>query len=195
MSARSLTALTALVVAALLATGCPDSDDDGQGRKRHKRTRLPRVTPSKPFSGRVTRISDGDTLWVTLDGGRKRAKIRLHGIDTPERAMPFGERAHRELRAMAADQRVRVVPLAKDRYRRVVGKVFRGERDLGAALLGAGLAWHYKRYDKDPRYAALERQARQAKRGLWAQTSPQAPWDFRRRRRIKRSKRRRRGRR
>ncbi len=190
----AVTRLALVVVVAFALGAAAGCDDDGgcdrggerpaRGRKRRKR--LPRVVPTQPFSGRVTRVSDGDTIWVTLAGGRKRAKIRLYGIDAPERSMPFGAASRRELRALVMTREVRVVPVARDRYRRVVGKVFRGERDVGAALLSAGLAWHYKRYDKNPAYGRLERDARAAKRGLWSQTTPMAPWTFRRQRRRKR---------
>ena len=130
------------------------------------------------YSGKVVRVADGDTITVLRDG--RPQKIRLHGVDTPEKAQAFGQRARKFTLALVAGKVARVKVMATDRYGRTVGVVHVGSKCLNEALLRAGLAWHYKQYSKSKHYAALERQARKMKRGLWADKDPKPPWLWRR---------------
>lgn len=134
------------------------------------------------WSGKVVGVSDGDTIKVMRDG--RAVKVRLHGVDTPETGQPFGKAAKRVTSLLVYGKVVRVVPVDRDRYGRVVARVALGRgKWLDHALLRAGVAWHYRRYSKDPVLARLEREARQVRRGLWADASPQAPWAWREQRR------------
>lgn len=136
------------------------------------------------FPGRVVHITDGDTVTV-LTPDNTQVKVRLYGIDTPEKRQPFGARATEFAREMAALHDVDVRETDRDRYGRTVGIVTLPDgRTLNAELIRAGLAWVYVRYCREsfcPAWADLERQAREARAGLWADPSPVPPWEWRRR--------------
>jgi endonuclease YncB( thermonuclease family) len=132
----------------------------------------------------VVRIADGDTLSV-LDRNNTQYKIRLHGIDTPERDQRYGKTAWQALSAMLAGQTVRVVALGKDSYGRTDGIVYLGDTNINIAMVAAGHAWWYRYYAPDERpLEAAERSARERKLGLWAQRDPVPPWDWRRQQRY-----------
>ncbi len=75
--------------------------------------------------------------------------------------------------------------MEKHRYGRTVGIVFINGVNVNEAMLKAGLAWHYKEYDKNPDWAELEKKARADKKGLWAMNNPVSPWEYRKRKRKK----------
>ncbi|MBX3745957.1 MAG: thermonuclease family protein [Verrucomicrobiae bacterium] len=128
--------------------------------------------------GRVVSVSDGDTLKVV--SGRKETTIRLAGIDAPERRQPYSEQAKRALSEMVFGKDVRVVIQDTDRYGRTVGVVYVGRKQVNLELVRMGLAWHYRQYSDDKDLARAEVEARKARRGLWADRKPVAPWDWRR---------------
>jgi endonuclease YncB( thermonuclease family) len=131
------------------------------------------------FTARVVGVSDGDTLTV-LDSVKVQTKIRLHGIDAPESSQDFGTRAKETLSGKVFGKEIRLVKRDVDRYGRVVADVFVGERLINRELVAEGWAWHYVKYaPKDDALAKAEKEARAAKRGLWADAAPVAPWDFR----------------
>ncbi len=130
------------------------------------------------FGGRVVGISDGDTLTVQTDDNR-RVRVRLAGIDAPEHDQPYGAAATRSLSALALDRAVRVRVVAEDDYGRTVGTVFADGRDLDAEQVRRGMAWVYRRYARSRSLYALEAEAKQARRGLWADSNPIPPWDWR----------------
>lgn len=129
--------------------------------------------------GRVIGVSDGDTITV-LDSSKKTLKIRLAGIDAPEKAQPFGQRSKQSLSGMVYGKEVAVLFDERDRYGRIVGKVVLPDGDVNLAQIRAGMAWHYKRYSNDKTYAAAEDMAKREGRGLWADRNPTPPWDWRR---------------
>ena len=130
------------------------------------------------FTAPVTRVADGDTITVTRAGDAIR--IRLDGIDTPETNQPFGREAAAFLSARVLHQHVTVTVKDVDRYGRFVSRVSVGGEDLSLTLVAAGLAWHYVRYSDDAALARAEADARTKKIGLWTQSAPVAPWEFRR---------------
>ncbi|WP_428425454.1 thermonuclease family protein [Methylibium sp.] len=138
------------------------------------------------FEGVVTRVTDGDTVWVrpAAEGGggrRKPVKVRLLGLDAPERCQAHGSEAGAALAARVQDRHVTVRRRATDEYGRAVGTLWLGHDDVGAWLVSEGHAWS-ARYHGDPGpYADEEGRARAARRGLFAQTRPELPRDFRRR--------------
>jgi micrococcal nuclease len=134
------------------------------------------------FEGKVVSVSDGDTIKVMKDD--KQVKIRLAAIDCPEKKQPYGQKAKQFTADMVAGKVVKVWQTDTDRYGRIIGFVFVGDKNLNKELLSAGLAWHYKQYSRDPELAKLEFQARSANRGLWAEPDPVPPWEWRR---LKRS--------
>lgn len=133
-------------------------------------------------TGVVVAIADGDTLTI-LDGTKTQHKIRLEGIDTPEKGQAFGTRAREALGEKLHEQSVRIAWKERDRYGRTLGHVYFNERWINQEMIAEGWAWHYKEYNRDPRLADAETEARAAKRGLWADPDPVAPWEYRRRQR------------
>ena len=130
------------------------------------------------FRGRVVGVADGDTLTV-LAGGLGR-KVRLAGVDAPEKAQPFGARSKRSLAGVCAGTEAEVSETGKDRYGRTVGTVYCGGADANAEQVRRGMAWAYGRYlPRDSPLFALEAGARSAGRGLWADPDPVPPWEFR----------------
>lgn len=136
-------------------------------------------------TGVVVRVADGDTLTL-LDEKKAQHKVRLAGIDAPEKKQAFGTRAKQSLSDAAYKKYVTVEAKKKDRYGRLLGKVFHDGKDLGLLQIRQGLAWHYTAYEKDQSpedrvaYKAAEMQARTLRQGLWVDPSPVPPWKFRR---------------
>ncbi len=142
------------------------------------------------LTGRVVGVADGDTVTV-LDASRQQHKIRLMGIDAPEKKMPYGNRSKQLLSDMVFDRHVQVEYDKKDRYGRTVGKIIVGGVDANLAQIKAGMAWHYKQYQRDQSvadraaYAQAEEEARISQHGLWKDTDPMPPWDWRKQQKKK----------
>ena len=134
--------------------------------------------------GRVVKVSDGDTITV-LDSSKTQHKIRLQGIDAPEKKQAFGNASRKFLAGLVANREVRVAWSKRDRYQRILGTVFVEGKDANLEMLKAGMAWHYKKYDSTPAYAQAESEARAAKRGLWQEKNPIEPEAFRKAKRAK----------
>lgn len=134
--------------------------------------------------GKVVAIADGDTLTV-LDENKTQHKIRLSGIDAPERAQPFGQRSKEYLSALVFGKMIAVETAKQDRYKRTLGKIVLDGRDVNLAMVVTGFAWHYKKYEREQSaadrllYDDAEKDARLAGRGLWKDAGPVAPWDWR----------------
>lgn len=130
------------------------------------------------FAGRVVGVTDGDTIKVMHNG--KAEKIRLNGIDCPEKAQPFGTKAKQFTSGMVFGKTVTVHVTDTDKYGRTVADVILPDgRVLNRELVAAGLAWWYQRYSKDKSMGQLEADARAARRGLWADPDPVPPWCWR----------------
>lgn len=143
------------------------------------------VSANTVLEGRVVAVADGDTLTV-LDAQQKQHKIRLLGIDAPEKAQPFGQKSKESLSLLAFQKQVQVRSSKKDRYGRTVGQVFVGNTDVCLEQVKLGMAWHYKAYQREQLpedrvlYARAELQAREQRVGLWTDPSPVEPSTFRR---------------
>ncbi len=137
------------------------------------------------LEGWVVAIQDGDTITV-LDDARMQHRIRLSGIDAPEKRQAFGNRSREALGSMVFRKRVTVEWSKLDRYQRIVGKVISGGRDVNLEQVRLGLAWHYKQYAREQSatdqaaYDRAEQAARERRTGLWRDANPLPPWDFRR---------------
>jgi len=131
------------------------------------------------FVGRVVKVSDGDTVTVLLD--RKTVKVRLDSIDAPEMKQPFGRRSQQSLAELCAAKTAVVVDKGLDRYGRTVGLIVCDGVDANREQVRRGMAWVYERYAprNSPLYG-LQGEARDTRRGLWADPHPVAPWDWRR---------------
>lgn len=122
-------------------------------------------------------VSDGDTITVIHYG--KGERIRLYGIDCPEKKQAFGKRAKQFTSNMVFGKNVKVRPVTTDRYGRTIAWVYVDGTCLNEELLKAGLAWHYKRYSSERHLANLETEARHTRAGLWSDPYSVPPWDFR----------------
>ena len=129
-------------------------------------------------------ITDGDTIKI-LTSDKQQIKVRLASIDTPEKRQPYGKKAKQVLSDKIYGKQVAVEKVTTDRYQRMIGKVFLGERYINAEMVAEGYAWVYRKYNKDPKLLELERQAQEDGRGLWALQKDQriAPWEWRKQRR------------
>ena len=139
------------------------------------------------LQGKVVSVADGDTLTV-LDDKKTQHKIRLQGIDAPEKAQAFGQKSKQSLNQLVHSKMVTVEFEKKDKYGRTVGKVLLNGTDVCLEQIKLGMAWHYKQYqseqskeDRDT-YAQAEQTARAQVLGLWKDKSPTPPWEFRRQR-------------
>lgn len=147
--------------------------------------------PAETLSGRVVGVSDGDTVTV-LDATNKQWKIRLMGIDAPEKKQAFGQKSKADLSDLVFDKLVTVEYNKKDKYGRTVGKILVDGIDANLEQVKAGMAWHYKKYQKEQSpsdrslYSQAEDQAKGEKKGLWVDKDPTPPWDWRNEQKMKR---------
>ncbi len=136
------------------------------------------------LQGKVVSVADGDTITV-LDGNKTQHKIRLQGIDAPEKAQAFGHKSKQSLNQLVHSKMVTVEFEKKDKYGRTVGKVLLNGTDVCLEQIKLGMAWHYKQYQseqsKEDReiYAQAEQFANLQAIGLWRDKNPMSPWDFR----------------
>lgn len=143
------------------------------------------VRALKTFTGKVTAIKDGDTFEVLYDGQPER--VRLAEIDCPESAQPYGKRAKQFASDLCFGKIVTVASGSKrDRYGRVVGTVTTEDGvNVNEALVKAGYAWHYKDYSDNAQIGVYQEEARLKRLGLWADTEPTPPWEWRKNKRKK----------
>ena len=137
------------------------------------------------LKGKVIGVSDGDTLKLLV--GKESHTIRLDGIDAPETGQSFGAKSKEALSRIVFGKQITVETKDKDRYGRLIGRVLHDGEDVNARMIKDGWAWHFKEYSKDKTYAALEVEAKDAKRGLWQDDNPLSPWEFRSRQKQNKS--------
>jgi endonuclease YncB( thermonuclease family) len=127
--------------------------------------------------GTVVGVTDGDTLRVLVD--EREVVVRLDQIDAPEKAQPFGQRSRQSLAELCFRKDARVIEHGRDRYGRTIGTVIVGDLDVNAEQVRRGMAWAFLRYLRDPQLVTIEQEARAARRGLWSDPAPVAPWEWR----------------
>lgn len=133
------------------------------------------------LDGKVVGVSDGDTVTV-LSIDKQQIKVRLYGVDCPEKAQDYGQKAKQFTSDLVFGKIVDLEKVDQDRYGRTVGIVKAGGKVLNEELLKNGFAWQYSQYCKRPecsQWKQYEEQARSSKAGLWAGKDPIAPWSFR----------------
>ena len=138
---------------------------------------LPALAADTMIVGKVVGVHDGDTLTLRTINGT--LKVRLSGIDTPELGQPFGNNAKQALSSMVFGKSVTISSTGKDRYGRTLGVVFLGNGNVNAQMIRMGMAWHYKQYSNSVPMQQFEDYARANRIGLWADTKPIPPWDWR----------------
>ena len=127
------------------------------------------------FSAKVIKISDGDT--ITVLSGKEQTKIRLYGIDAPEKKQDYGQRSRQFLANLIAGEVVEIDENGKDRYKRTLGIIHYKGQDINAQMVLNGYAWAYVKYSRI--YVDYESTARKNKRGLWQSSDPTPPWEWR----------------
>lgn len=143
----------------------------------HTPIRLDSETP-QIFTGKVVKIVDGDTFDM-LTPADSIVRIRLQGIDCPERRQDFYQKAKDFLGSLIFEKEVVCTYLKTDRNKRIIGDVYVGKQHVNLLMVQEGYAWHYKKYSSDPELAEAEVKARNEKRGLWAVQNSIPPWEFR----------------
>lgn len=141
----------------------------------------PAWSAASGWSGVVTHVSDGDTLWVRPPGGQAPRKIRLDGIDAPEICQRHGEASAQALAQRVLHKPVHVVTRATDDYQRALAKVSLQGDDVGGWMVAQGHAWSYRYRGSRGPYATQEAKARRARRGLFADAQSVRPREFRQR--------------
>jgi micrococcal nuclease len=137
------------------------------------------------WEGKVVGVADGDTITVLHEG--KGEKVRLYGIDCPEKRQDFGQKARQFTSNMVFGKIVEVNTFDTDQYGRTVGTVIIGSQCTNEELIKAGFAWVYTRYCKQPfciKWQNLENEAHKNKVGLWSMPNPTPPWEFRHRKKL-----------
>ena len=139
---------------------------------------------AKTIEGLVVGVADGDTITV-LDQQKNTYKIRLQGIDAPEKKQAFGEKSKQSLHDLVHGKQVRIEYDKEDKYGRIVGKITLDDLDICLQQLVLGMAWHYKKYQNEQSvadrvvYNDAELKSKSLKLGLWADETPTPPWEFR----------------
>ncbi len=139
---------------------------------------------AKTIEGLVVGVADGDTITV-LDQQKNSYKIRLQGIDAPEKKQAFGEKSKQSLHDLVHSKQVRIEYDKEDKYGRIVGKVTVDDVDVCLQQLVLGMAWHYKKYQNEQSvsdralYSETELKSKSLKLGLWTDDTPLPPWEFR----------------
>lgn len=132
----------------------------------------------KEQTGKVIKIVDGDTFDM-LTEEKSTLRVRMNGIDCPERKQAFYQNAKNALAGFIFNKEVKLFITGRDRNKRIIATVYCNGTNINLAMIQNGYAWHYKKYSADTVYAKAEQQARIAKKGLWRMDHPIAPWDYR----------------
>ncbi|EFC3610315.1 thermonuclease family protein, partial [Escherichia coli] len=133
---------------------------------------------SADIHGRVVRVLDGDTIDVMLS--QHPVRVRLVNIDAPEKKQDYGRWSEKIMKSLVAGKTVTVTYFQRDRYGRILGQVYAPDgMNVNQFMVRAGAAWVYEQYNTDPVLPVLQGEARQQKRGLWADSAPVPPWVWR----------------
>lgn len=168
----------------------PDNDQQENQQSSQQSNQQPASSGDylRVLSARVTNLADGDSFTCLVNG--KETRVRMFGIDSPERQQPHYEDARNALRAAIQDKTVELRVVDVDQYERQVARVIlpatdgREEIDVNRQQIAQGWAWWYRTYaPAETDLAEAEEAAKMAGRGIWANGSPTPPWEFRRRQR------------
>lgn len=140
------------------------------------------TSPSYTLKGKAVRIVDGDTFDLLVD--KTTHRIRLAGIDAPEKSQDFGTAAKQLLGTLCAGETVTVVVTDTDRNKRKIGEVYTAKKVwINKEMVAKGMAWHFVKYSTNKELAAAEQLARKQKIGLWSLSNHVAPWEWRKKKR------------
>jgi endonuclease YncB( thermonuclease family) len=131
------------------------------------------------WQGKVVRVIDGDTV-VVLNVDKQQTKVRLYGIDSPEKKQAFGTKAKQFLSSLIYGKVVDVVDLGNDMYGRTVGKIYFDSQYINLTMVERGYGWHYRRYaPRDSELSLAQDHAKQQQLGLWSDPTVVEPWNYR----------------
>lgn len=133
---------------------------------------------NRTYKGKSIKVDDGDTF-TFLSKRKVSYRIRLDGIDAPEKGMPYARKAKEYLAALLLNQVIELRVISIDRYERYICKVYCNQKEVNLQMVQAGYAWHYTTYNKDTLLSQAEAKAREHKAGLWQDKNPLAPWTVR----------------
>lgn len=155
---------------------------------QQRKTNLPKKnTLHRVYTGKSVSLADGDTFTL-LTADKKQYHIRLDGIDAPEKGMPYYKVAKQYLASLLLNQALSCELVQTDQYNRFVARVYivrEGKQvNVSEAMLAAGMAWHYARYNQEAHLATAAAAARKSRKGLWAEPKPTPPWVVRKYRRA-----------
>ena len=137
-------------------------------------------TQAEMISGKCVGVSDGDTCRV-LTPDKELLRVRFWGIDAPESKQEFGQASKKALSDLIFNKQISLDVIGKDRYGRTLAKVYVGKKYVDLEMVKKGMAWHYAYFAKDAKdLAKAEKSARAKKLGLWKQSNPPPPWEWRR---------------
>ncbi|MFY7840555.1 MAG: thermonuclease family protein [Lacibacter sp.] len=139
--------------------------------------------PSYTLKGKAVRIVDGDTFDLLVD--KTTYRIRLAGIDAPEKSQDYGTASKQLLGTLCAGELLTVVVTDTDRNKRKIAEVYSSKKVwINKEIIAKGMAWHFKKYSTNKELATAEEQARKQKIGLWSLKNPVAPWEWRKKPRV-----------
>ena len=167
----------AALCAVVLGRGIINSPRSGFAGALAAESRTSPTSTGTEVTGVVSRVSDGDTIWVT-DAKGLRHKIRMLDIDAPESSQKFGSESTARLKSLIGSKSVRVTYSERDKYDRLLGTVWLGDEDINLRMVSEGMAWRYH-YSKNERYAAAQSAAKAKRIGLWADPIAKDPWAYR----------------
>ena len=192
--ATSLTTLLVLLVVGLIQGIAQENSDGAIGKSEGPSEQLSsrqtkkqaarqlkeemRGAKGDTLRGRAVKVQDGDTFDF-LYGDNRKQRIRVAQMDAPEKNMPFGQKSKERFAELVMGKEIALVVNTVDRYGRIVGSVVIDGEDQSARMISEGMAWYYRQYGWTASLARLEEEARNAKRGLWADPNPQPPWEWR----------------
>lgn len=198
--ATSLTTLLVLLVVGLIQGIAQENSDGAIGKNEGPSEQLSsrqtkkqaarqlkeemRGAKGDTLRGRAVKVQDGDTFDF-LYGDNRKQRIRVAQMDAPEKNMPFGQKSKERFTELVMGKEIALVVNTVDRYGRIVGSVVIDGEDQSARMISEGMAWYYRQYGWTDSLARLEEEARNAKRGLWADPNPQPPWEWRKENRGK----------
>jgi len=135
-------------------------------------------------SGKVIAIIDGDTYDILIPGN-KTIRVRMEGIDAPEKGMPFYQKSKKHLSDLCFHKQVKIKITGVDNYKRFLAYSYLEDgKELSHEMIRAGFAWHFKRYNSDCNLSELELDAKKQRKGLWMDENPMAPWENRKLHRV-----------
>ena len=176
-ASRALFLVAAALCAVVLGRMATKGLRSGLPEAHAVESRAPIGSPAGEVSGVVTRVSDGDTIWVQ-DAKGLRHKIRMLDIDAPESTQAFGGESTARLKSLIGGKQVKVTYSETDKYGRLLGTVWLGGEDVNLKMVAEGMAWCYH-YSRNERYAAAQDASRARRAGLWANPNAQDPWAYR----------------